>query len=98
MSSFFSRLVSRWPSQRALLVASVVGLAALAVMAAGIVFPSPIVIVAGMSLAQLLGGVAFVLYLLSVAAEYRHDVEGAEGAGAAEVTPGSPSSEKPGTT
>lgn len=76
MSSLLSRLTSRWPSERALRVASVVGLAALALMAAGIVYPVPIVVVASMSLAQLLGGAAFILYLLTVAAEYRHDVGG----------------------
>jgi len=74
MSSFLSRLVSRWPSEKALLLASVAGLVALAIMAASIIYPAPIVVVAGMSVAQLLGGAAFVLYLLSVAAEYRHDV------------------------
>ena len=88
MSSLLSRIVSKWPSDKALLTASVVGLFALAIMAAGIVYPAPIVVVAGMSVAQLLGGVAFILYLLSVAAEYRHDI-------GVTATSGSPTSEKP---
>lgn len=78
MSSLLSRLVSRWPSEKALLLAAVAGLVALAIMAASVIYPAPIVVVASMSVAQLLGGAAFVLYLLSVAAEYRHDVGAAQ--------------------
>ena len=74
MIASFARLVSRWPSERAQRVASVVGLVALAIMVAGILFPAPLLVVAGMSVAQVLGGVAFLLYLFSVAAEYRQDV------------------------
>lgn len=73
MSSFFSKLVATWPTERALATASVVGLVALSFMVGGIVFPVPILLVAGMSVAHLLGGVALILYLLSVAAVHRQE-------------------------
>jgi hypothetical protein len=73
MKTRVRNVLSRWPSQKALMVACLVGLAALAVTAIGIITPKPILVVAGMSVAQGLGGLAFVLYLITVIAEYRRD-------------------------
>jgi hypothetical protein len=89
MSTSSSNFLSKWPSENALRLASVVGLLALAMMAAGVLFPVPIVLVAGMSVAQLLGAAAFVLFLLSAAAEYRRDAQslGSRAGGRTEASP-----------
>jgi uncharacterized membrane protein len=84
---FVSTIVAKWPTERALIAASWVGLSALAIMAASLLYPAPILLVAGMLVAQLLGTVAFVLYLLSVAAVYRQETTA--------PTSGDEASEKP---
>lgn len=73
MMTRISKLLSKWPSSKALLFACFTGLAALALMVAAILWPKPIIVVLGMSVAQGFGGIAFLLFLVSVAAEYRRD-------------------------
>jgi hypothetical protein len=73
MIARFWKVLSKWPSQKALLFACLVGLLALAVTALGIIMPKPIFVVLGMSLAQGLGGLAFALYGVTVLAEYKRD-------------------------
>jgi hypothetical protein len=73
MIAKLSNLLTKWPSEKMLVVACVVGLGALGLMALSIVFPAPILVVASMSLAQGLGAAALLLYVASVAAEYRRD-------------------------
>lgn len=68
-----NRLLLKWPSQRALWWACIWGLLALVVTAWSILDPKPILVVAGMSVAQGLGGLAFLLFIVSVIAEYRRD-------------------------
>lgn len=59
----------RWPTEKAILVACVVGLLALGLMALSIVAPQPLPVVGAMSVAQGLGGLALLLFAVSVAAE-----------------------------
>jgi hypothetical protein len=63
------RILVRWPTERALLVACVLGLLALAIMVAGILLATPLPVVASMSVAQGIGVLACLLFGLSVAAE-----------------------------
>jgi hypothetical protein len=74
MIKLLFKILSKWPSSKALIVACVCSLIGLALMVVAIVFPIPIVVVIGMSVAQ--GGVilAILLFVISVAAEYRRDV------------------------
>jgi membrane protein implicated in regulation of membrane protease activity len=73
MINKFFKILSKWPSSKALIVACICCLIGLALMVAAILWPIPIVVVIGMSVAQ--GGVilAILLFVLSVAAEYRRD-------------------------
>jgi|GEM_PF-6818487 hypothetical protein len=63
------RILVRWPTERALLFACVLGLIALALMAAGVLLATPLPVVASMSVAQGIGVLACLLFGLSVAAE-----------------------------
>ena len=63
------RLIARWPTKRALLVACWIGLLALAIMIAGVVLGTPLPVVASMSLAQGLGVLACLLFAVSIAAD-----------------------------
>lgn len=63
------RILRKWPSERGLILASLVGLLALAVMAMGILHPVPWSVVAGMSVGQGLGVLAFVFFALSVGSD-----------------------------
>jgi hypothetical protein len=63
------RILVRWPTERALLFACVLGLIALAIMAAGVLLATPLPVVASMSVAQGIGVLACLLFGLSVAAE-----------------------------
>lgn len=63
------RLLSRWPTMRALRAAAVLGLVALAMMVAGVVLGTPLPVVFSMSLAQALGVFACLLFGLSIAAD-----------------------------
>ncbi|MCA2978829.1 MAG: hypothetical protein INH41_09515 [Myxococcaceae bacterium] len=63
------RLLARWPASKALRAACVLGLCALTLMALGVVFATPLPVVAAMSVAQGLGVVACLLFGLSIAAD-----------------------------
>ena len=63
------RILVRWPTERALLFACLLGLIALAIMAAGVLLATPLPVVASMSVAQGIGVLACLLFGLSVAAE-----------------------------
>ena len=65
----FLRLLARWPSERALLVACALGLVALGIMVAGVVLGTPLPVVASMSVAQGIGVLACLLFGLSIAAD-----------------------------
>ncbi len=69
MSSPFLRLLSKWPTTKALVVACLLGLSALAIMVAGVVLSTPLAVVASMSVAQGLGVLACLLFGLTVASE-----------------------------
>ncbi len=62
-------LIARWPVERALKVACWLGLAALAMMIAGVVLGTPLPVVASMSVAQGLGVLACLLFGISIAAD-----------------------------
>jgi hypothetical protein len=63
------RILAKWPTTRALNVACVLGLLALAIMAAGILLATPLPVVASMSVAQGIGVLACLLFGLSIAAD-----------------------------
>lgn len=63
------RLLKKWPTERMLRVACVLGLLALGLMVFGVVSGQPLPVVASMSLAQGLGALACLLFGLSIAAD-----------------------------
>jgi hypothetical protein len=63
------RLLSWWPTAKALTVACALGLVALALMVAGVVLGSPLWVIASMSIAQGVGVLAGLLFALSIAAD-----------------------------
>ena len=63
------KLLAWWPTEKALLVACVLGLVTLAMMVAGVLLGTPLPVVASMSVAQGLGVVAGLMFGLSVAAD-----------------------------
>lgn len=63
------RVLARWPAERALLLACVLGLVALALMVAGVLVGTPLPVVGSMSVAQGLGVFACLLLGLSIAAD-----------------------------
>lgn len=63
------KLLARWPIERMLRVACVLGLLALALMVWGVLSGAPLPVVASMSLAQGLGVLACLLFGLSIAAD-----------------------------
>ena len=69
LASRSSLLLRRWPTRKALNVACVLGLLALAIMVWGVVDGSPLPVVASMSVAQGIGVLACLLYGLTIAAE-----------------------------
>ncbi len=62
-------LLAKWPIDRMLRVACVLGLLALATMVWGVVSGAPLPVVASMSVAQGLGVLACLLFGLSIAAD-----------------------------
>jgi hypothetical protein len=62
-------LLRWWPTDKVLRVSAAMGLVALALMCLGVVDPRPLQVVISMSVSHLFGGIAFVGYLLSVAAD-----------------------------
>lgn len=64
-----SKLLSWWPVEKAIQVACVLGLVALAIMVGGVISGTPLWVVASMSIAQGLGVVAGLTFALSVAAD-----------------------------
>lgn len=58
-----------WPVERAIVVACLIGLVSLGMMIGGVVFGTPLWVVASMSVAQGLGVAAGVLFAVSVAAD-----------------------------
>jgi hypothetical protein len=69
MMKRFYKLLSRWPTERALRWACMLGLLALALMVAGVFLATPIPVVAAMSVAQGFGVFACLLFGLSIAAD-----------------------------
>jgi hypothetical protein len=63
------RIFAKWPTTKALNVACVLGLIALAIMVAGVLLATPLPVVASMSVAQGLGVLACLLFGLSIAAD-----------------------------
>lgn len=63
------RLLARWPIEHMLRLACVLGLAALGIMVWGVVSGAPLPVVASMSLSQLFGVTACLLFGLSIAAD-----------------------------
>ena len=70
--TFLLRLLAKWPTQKMLRLAAAIGLVAIAVMAWPVLDPSPLPVVTSMSLSPVLGGLAFVIYGLSIAADLAH--------------------------
>ncbi len=60
------RWLLKWPIERAIVAACIFGLLSLVVMIVPVFVQKPILLVAGMSLGQFLGGAAFILFALSV--------------------------------
>ncbi|MBL8936997.1 MAG: hypothetical protein JNM69_20740 [Archangium sp.] len=69
MITRFLRLLARWPTERALRIACILGLIALAMMVTGVFLGTPIPVVAAMSVAQGFGVFACLLFGLSIAAD-----------------------------
>lgn len=67
--SAVGKLLARWPTLTMLRVASVMGLVSLALVCWGTLDPEPLALVASMSLSPAFGGVAFLLFGLSIAAD-----------------------------
>jgi putative Mn2+ efflux pump MntP len=65
----FMKLLARWPVEKALVLACVLGLVALAIMVAGVLLGTPLPVVASMSVAQGFGVLACLLFGLTIAAE-----------------------------
>lgn len=63
------RLLAKWPIELMLRIACVLGLLALAIMVFGVASGQPLPVVASMSLAQLFGVLACLLFGLSIAAD-----------------------------
>jgi hypothetical protein len=63
------RLLARWPTDRALRIACLLGLIALAFMVTGVLLATPLPVVGAMSVAQGFGVLACLLFGLSIAAD-----------------------------
>ncbi|MBL8921199.1 MAG: hypothetical protein JNJ54_20215 [Myxococcaceae bacterium] len=63
------RLLARWPTERMLRIACVLGLFALALMVTGVLLGTPLPVVGAMSVAQGFGVLACLLFGLSIAAD-----------------------------
>ncbi|MEW5739498.1 MAG: hypothetical protein AB1938_11260 [Myxococcota bacterium] len=87
--SRFLKLLVWWPTEKALRVSAVLGLIALALMCLGVLDPRPLQVVISMSVSQIFGGVAFIGFFLSVAADVaqaRARIQKLEGSGGAAGT------------
>ncbi|MDX2015745.1 MAG: hypothetical protein SFW67_36460 [Myxococcaceae bacterium] len=62
-------LLARWPTEKALRAACVLGLGALALMVLGVIYGTPLPVVGAMSVAQGFGVIACLLFGLSIAAD-----------------------------
>lgn len=76
----FIVLLSRFPTRLALRLAAVLGIVAAGVMAWAVLDPTPIPVVASMSLSPVFSGLAFVIYGLSIAADLAQAGRGKPGA------------------
>lgn len=63
------KLLAKWPSEKAVRFACLLGLVALALMVAGVLLGTSLPVVASMSVAQGIGVLAGLLYVVTVAAE-----------------------------
>ncbi len=63
------KLLARWPTEKALRVACILGLAALAIMAWGVLDGTSLPVVASMSIAQGIGTLAGALFGFTVLAD-----------------------------
>jgi hypothetical protein len=69
MTRALMKVLLRWPIERALRWAAFLGLLALGLMVAGVLAGTPIPVVMSMSLAQVIGVFACLLFALSIAAD-----------------------------
>ena len=69
MIKLLLRILSKWPTQKALPASAALGLVALALMCWGVLDPRPLQVVISMSVSQVFGGLAFIGYALSVGAD-----------------------------
>lgn len=69
MLALFAKLLGWWPIEKAILVACTLGLLTLSIMAAGVIFGTPLWVIGSMSAAQGLGTLAGILFAVSVAAD-----------------------------
>ncbi len=65
----FAKLLSWWPTEKALLVACAIGIVAIVVMVSGIAWGIPLAVIGSMSIGQGLGMFAGALFVLSIAAD-----------------------------
>lgn len=65
----FLKLLAKWPTEKALRVCAALGLVALALMCLGVLDPRPLQVVISMSVSQMFGGLAFIGFGLSIAAD-----------------------------
>lgn len=69
MTKRFLKLLAKWPTTKALVLACLLGLAALSIMVAGVVLSTPLAVVASMSVAQGFTVLSILLFGFTVSAE-----------------------------
>ena len=67
--NWFLNLLAKWPTDKALRLCAALGLVALALMCLGVLDPRPLQVVISMSVSQIFGGLAFIMFALSIAAD-----------------------------
>jgi hypothetical protein len=78
-------VISKLTLRRLVTISAITTLVSLGLMVAGMLFPSPILLVLAMSIGQLFGTISLVLYLLAIALDLQgvgeHDVLADRGSG-----------------
>ncbi len=74
-----AKLLSWWPVERAITLACLLGLLALTIMVGGVLSGTPLWVISSMSIAQVVGVIAGLLFALSVAAEGLRNAESRRG-------------------
>ncbi len=85
--------LSSLPAERLTVVAAVLALLAMLMMAVGVVIPKPLPVILAMSVGQLLGIGALLLFLLAVLTEMRSNRRNQEGDEAAAASASDPEAE-----